>query len=241
MVDDLERIKTLVSKNKVGFGILLGTIMGIGGPFVINYAYSASDKYFFTLWNAQDMLSYYGTLLGAVATIIAVTWTINFNRESAEKDRRLSEKNNFRNYGIQICIDYLELCNHKRISDLINDISKSDLKNNVSKYNLYVKSKISEIDMRQIEIQEKFDIFHSNIDIGTKVDIAKFYAYSGDFLNKLEDLLLITEEIPIPKLLYSDVGDVIMEEHSDKYNSFKKTMQGIIFTYDYSINNRENN
>lgn len=61
-------------------------------PIGINWAYKkpASIPIFSMDWEAKDVLSFYGSLLGAVATIIALKETINFTRESQKEERKLS-------------------------------------------------------------------------------------------------------------------------------------------------------
>lgn len=48
-------------------------------PFFINEAYKKGGDYI-TVWTGAEFLAYYGTILGAVATIIALSGTIIFTR-----------------------------------------------------------------------------------------------------------------------------------------------------------------
>ena len=57
----------------------------IGVPFLINECYKFNDGYL-TMWGASDILSYYGTVLGAVVTIIALIYTILFTRRQLQRD-----------------------------------------------------------------------------------------------------------------------------------------------------------
>lgn len=61
-------------------------------PIGINWVYKApaSLPIFSMDWEAKDVLSFYGSLLGAAATIIALKETINFTRESQKEERKLS-------------------------------------------------------------------------------------------------------------------------------------------------------
>ena len=61
-------------------------------PIAINWAYKtpASLPIFSMDWEAKDVLSFYGSLLGAAATIIALKETISFTRESQKEERKLS-------------------------------------------------------------------------------------------------------------------------------------------------------
>ena len=63
-------------------------------PICINWLYerSAPVSWLNMSWGAKDVLSFYGSLLGAVATILALIATIMFNRESQKEERKLSIK-----------------------------------------------------------------------------------------------------------------------------------------------------
>ncbi len=63
-------------------------------PVGINWVYKfpASLPIFAMDWEAKDVLSFYGSLLGAAATIFVLTETINFTRENQKEERKLSIK-----------------------------------------------------------------------------------------------------------------------------------------------------
>ncbi len=63
------------------FGFL---ILAIGVPLIINGCYKATPV-FITKWNAADVLSYYGTLLGAVSTVLALVYTISFTKKQIQR------------------------------------------------------------------------------------------------------------------------------------------------------------
>ncbi|NEN84073.1 hypothetical protein [Paenibacillus elgii] len=71
--------------------ILLFTVMFlllvVVVPIIINQLYQAGNGYK-TLWEAKDVLSYFGTVLGAVATIAAVITTILYGEHSRKQDRK---------------------------------------------------------------------------------------------------------------------------------------------------------
>ena len=53
-------------------------------PIIINWMYKTPARLpiFAMSWEAKDVLSFYGSILGAAATIIALTKTIKFTREN---------------------------------------------------------------------------------------------------------------------------------------------------------------
>lgn len=58
--------------------IILTLVFGI--PLIINELYKKGPGYI-TVWDGADMLSFYGTMLGTGATILALVITIAFTRK----------------------------------------------------------------------------------------------------------------------------------------------------------------
>jgi len=233
----VERIKAYISKYKVCFGISLGIILGIAGPIFINMAYGATNKIFITVWDASDMLTYFGTLLGATATIIAVYATIKFSRESAEKDRRTSENNTYKNYGIQIIFDLLDLSSRKRVSDTINKAMELSIAIEGNCYNNSLAKELQYLEMCIVETFNRFYDFHQNIPQTTKEELWSFVKYFTKFLGEIKKYLLISGENSLPSDIPPDDVILLLNSHTDRYFSFQETMYDIIFTYDYSMKN----
>lgn len=63
-------------------------------PLIINWVYEIPAFWSFLEmnWKAEVMLTYYGTLLGALATIVAVVITILFTVDNQKSERKLSIK-----------------------------------------------------------------------------------------------------------------------------------------------------
>lgn len=73
--------------------ILIVIVVGfiIGGPIAINEAYKAGNGCI-TVWGAEDVLSYYGAILGATATIVALAFTIWFTKKQIQRDAYLKNE-----------------------------------------------------------------------------------------------------------------------------------------------------
>ena len=71
--------------------IVIALVFIIGGPFAINEAYKAGNGYI-TMWGAEDVLSYYGAILGATATIGALAFTIWFTKKQIQRDTYLKNE-----------------------------------------------------------------------------------------------------------------------------------------------------
>lgn len=75
--------------------IIIGClILGIVIPLLINWLYSipAPISFLAMHWDAADALGFYGSLLGAAATIFVLQQTIKFTRDSQREERKLSVK-----------------------------------------------------------------------------------------------------------------------------------------------------
>ena len=76
---------------------LLVTILGViflvvGVPIIINELYKSNSGYR-TVWNAADVLSYYGALCGLGVTIVTVGLTLSFTYKQLKRDSFLEKSN----------------------------------------------------------------------------------------------------------------------------------------------------
>lgn len=79
---------------KVRKWILLGlgaAFILVGVPILINECYKAGGGYI-TMWKASDVLSYYGTVVGAVIAVATIAITISFNRKQIQRDSYLKNE-----------------------------------------------------------------------------------------------------------------------------------------------------
>ena len=81
-------------KKKIIFSIIAAVVaffFVIGVPFIINELYKIGNGYI-TLWGAADVLAYYGTILSAAATILAVVLTIRFTKRQIQRENFLQRE-----------------------------------------------------------------------------------------------------------------------------------------------------
>lgn len=74
----------------ISFAIIL--IAGFFIPILINELY-IDDEGYRTVWQGQDVLSFYGSLLGSIGTILLGVVTYRFSTYSQKVNERLSEEN----------------------------------------------------------------------------------------------------------------------------------------------------
>lgn len=67
----------------------LVALLVIGIPLLINESYKSNIVLYTTVWTGSEFLAYYGTLLGAVATIFAVVCTITFTKKQIRCEQQL--------------------------------------------------------------------------------------------------------------------------------------------------------
>lgn len=153
----IKYIKDFVTKNKFGLKFIcaVGFILIFGIPLLINFLYFIGKSFpiFVFEWDGSDVYLFYGTLLGATATIIAVVLTIKSSSESAKKDRKNSIVINHRNEGIKACYDLIEVCNYAKIIDLLNSINVIADENTIN------------IDNEKATLYNKFTLLSHNIKI----------------------------------------------------------------------------
>lgn len=84
-----------MKKNKSYFNIgiviiiaIIFLVTAIVGPLVINILYKKNPDYITTtMWDANDMLAYFGVILGGVATIISLVITILYNNRQIRTEQ----------------------------------------------------------------------------------------------------------------------------------------------------------
>lgn len=69
--------------------IILALVIGV--PLVINELYKKGPGYI-TVWDGTDVLSFYGTILGTCATVLALVITIVFTRKQVSRDNYLKSE-----------------------------------------------------------------------------------------------------------------------------------------------------
>lgn len=69
----------------------VGALLIVGIPAAINEAYKTGTGYV-TLWDAKDVLSYYGTILGSLVTIAGLAITISFTKRQIQRESYLKSE-----------------------------------------------------------------------------------------------------------------------------------------------------
>ena len=116
-----------MSRKKLILVIILSILLfSVAIPIAINESYKHGVVYV-TKWDAVDVLSYYGSLLGSVSTILALVITIIFTKKQIQRDRFLElnrtkwEKVDLSVTQMLIDISPLKMCNFKALNGSITE------------------------------------------------------------------------------------------------------------------------
>ena len=74
--------------------LTIALLAAVVGPGIINRMYQASNPWIYTVWGAADVLSYYGTIVSAVISVLILILTIHHERESIVKERKYTDIQN---------------------------------------------------------------------------------------------------------------------------------------------------
>ncbi len=69
--------------------IVLVAFFVVGIPIIINESYKANCGYI-TVWDGADVLSYYGTIMGALISVFALVATISFTKKQIQRESYLN-------------------------------------------------------------------------------------------------------------------------------------------------------
>lgn len=96
-------------------------VFAVGVPLAINECYKVGG--YITLWNASDVLAYYGSLLGAVTAIVVLAGTIVFTRKQIQRETYIKEQKEKWGKVEDIVVDALMKINPMQITQMITDAS----------------------------------------------------------------------------------------------------------------------
>jgi hypothetical protein len=80
-------LKEQIKTKEFRLRLALVVALTIGIPVLINESYKANKVLYTTVWDGPEFLAYYGTLLGAAATIWVRNRTIQFSHRQIRYDK----------------------------------------------------------------------------------------------------------------------------------------------------------
>lgn len=111
--------------------IAILTFIMIGVPVIINELYKTNIGYL-TLWGADDILSFYGTILGAMGGILGVFLTVRYSIKQYQEDARqrimpfisfekLEDSNLYKDFSfVETLNNGNKIPSHRKLSIMVN-------------------------------------------------------------------------------------------------------------------------
>ena len=160
-------------KKKVIFVIVILFLI-VGIPLIINELYKVNSGYI-TMWGASEVLSYYGTILGAGATIIAVYFTIHFTQKQICYETKVQQEKQKWEQVDKLLRDHFKLA---MPTEIMKIYSFFDYQSNPNTY-------IEKIRLRTVEIKTSLDW------IKTYLDPEEY----ENILNLIDEILIFDDSI----------------------------------------------
>ena len=142
-----QKIQTLLKKCTIPFVIVGALFLIVGVPIIINELYKRPG--YVTMWSAADILGYYGTILGTVATIGALAGTIWFTKKQVQRESYLHREKERWNQIESMFSYILDIINPLKVVEEITGISQNERRIQVIKNQLLY---MTEIDRLYIEL-----------------------------------------------------------------------------------------
>lgn len=138
------------------------------GPVIINCLYKQGPGWI-TMWEAPDMLAYYGTILGAAVTAFSLILTISFTRKQIGRDRFLERDlgrwNKIESIFSQALIDISPLKMQR--TEIIGKNPTQDFQTIILNLNMYATKALTSLDNLKCYVSpeeyEKIEIYVNDI------------------------------------------------------------------------------
>lgn len=136
----LKRIITVISS----LASLLFLVVGV--PIIINECYKAGG--YITLWQAEDVLSYYGTILGATVSVAVLAATILFTRKQIRHDQFVNRQSQKWKSVDAIIIQAIEAVQPLQVAQLVYaDIGYEHAGETINKLQMHIMNMKKSLDM----------------------------------------------------------------------------------------------
>lgn len=173
------------------------------GPVIINCLYKCGPGWV-TMWEAPDMLAYYGTILGAAVTAFSLMLTISFTRKQIERDRFLERNlgrwNKIESIFSQALIDISPLKMQR--TEIIGKNPAQDIHTIIINLNIYATTALTSLDKLKSHVSPK--------------EYKKIEVYVGNMRTAIDQFCGIEEELVSYYKQLLDIASVNDETADDK-------------------------
>lgn len=197
--------------------VLLGlcaTFILVGVPILINECYKTGGGYI-TMWEASDVLSFYGTVVGAVIAVATIAITISFNRKQIQRDSYLKNETDRWTKIEEEVAKALDKINPQRVML----VSAESLTRSVEERPYFAASAIQRYQMNCRVAMDQVNLYL------TPVDYTKLKPLLDEILTVSEELFKIAQQenemyTQIPKIMGRGVAAGLIKAEKDFPNTF---------------------
>ena len=179
--------------------ILVSVILVVIVPIFINLSFKVYLAPLFTAeWGAGDLLSYYGSLLGGIITLVGVVMTLNYQTKQSERDDSIKYKPILKIASVENT--YPEFIGRREFRVYFPvQYSKDDIN----------KKAIESLFEKQMESITSFHVILENKGRGEAVDVSLNSVNIAEVSWDDESNICITSSAP------SSIGDILVNEKVD--------------------------
>ncbi len=116
--------------------VLAAFILTVVVPVIINELYKRNTGYL-TVWGAADVLSYYGTVLGACVTVGALIVTIQFTKKQIKHDNYIKTQEEKWDRIESLISSSLDRIHPARIAEIILNVTSGSYNEAITAFHLY--------------------------------------------------------------------------------------------------------
>lgn len=113
------KILDVIKEHKL-IAVITGVLIFILGPIGLNYLCWIQG------WNAEMSVGYYGTMLGAIATITALLVTIDYSLKQSQESFVQMQRKDYENRIYALCDELIDLCSPDYPAEIIGTEEKGE-------------------------------------------------------------------------------------------------------------------
>lgn len=164
----------------VVFALLGLLVFIVGVPIIINESYKAGG--YITLWQAEDVLSYYGTILGAAVSVIVLAATILFTRKQIFHDQFVKTQSEKWRNADTIIRQTVDTIQPLRITQIVYaDIGYEHAGETINKLHRYI-----------MDMKMSLDMLHCHLDT---IEEGRLSALTQQILSCMDEVELLSGQM----------------------------------------------
>lgn len=170
---------------RILFTMFFVLLITIGIPIIINESYKIGG--YITLWNAEDVLAYYGSVLSSVTAVGVLAVTIVFTRKQIQRESFLREEKEKWNKVDEIISKALMSINPLQVEQIVSEaIADTDIGVIQSKLQMYIVNAKQSLDTVKCNIDSTEIVAIQDYINSLVAAIGIFVSHAEEFRNQYE-------------------------------------------------------